>query len=622
MSLTNSHQIKIFTPIGMLGYGVREDHLWTALDAGIDAIIVDSGSTDSGPQKLALGQTTVPRESYERDIDLLLAACHGHRVPVLIGSAGGDGSNEHVDLFVEIIADLIAKKGYRSMKIVTIYAEIEKDLVRSSLARGDVAPCSRAVPPLKRSDVDGAVRIVAQMGLEPYVQAMRDHPDFDIIIGGRAYDPAPYAAFCVHHGFTDLGIAYHMGKIMECGALCATPKSSAALATVRKDSFDIVPLDSASRCTVTSVAAHTLYEKTRPDTLIGPGGSLHLDAATYEQLPDNRTVRVRGARFDPAETYTVKLEGARVLGYRATFFGGFRDPILISQIDNFLARVKAYVKSRVSFPFGLEFHQYGRNAVMGPLEPDADALPRELGICGEVWAPTQDQAIHVSSIARLACTHAPYPHQLATAGNFALPFPPFDIPMGEICEFCIYHVLPVDDPVRHFPISQRTIDGVGSFVFSRPKSLRLNSKNPDEEAKKAASQTAAPASSQRPFLKPDPPEGYSYLGDIAFVIRTKNAGPYELTMDVMFDNDEIFQAVKKSNVLSVDTITRLYHIPEDEVIASLFWDQARAFKATIKRPNVSGQFGDVDTHGSQQHVPLMYLQVPISRDWIRERVRA
>ncbi|KAL1968668.1 hypothetical protein VTN77DRAFT_1494 [Rasamsonia byssochlamydoides] len=611
--LKSCDEVKIFTPIGMLGYGLREDHLWTALDDGVDAIIADSGSTDSGPQKLALGHTTVPREAYERDLDLLLAACHLHRVPVLIGSAGGDGANEHVDLFVEIITDLIARKGYRSMKIVTIYAEIEKDLVRSSLEQGDVAPCSKAVPPLKPSDIDDATRIVAQMGLEPYVQAMREHPDFDIIVGGRAYDPAPYAAFCVYHGFTNLGIAYHMGKIMECGALCSTPKSSAALATVRKDSFDIVPLDPASRCTVTSVAAHTLYEKTRPDILIGPGGALHLEAATYEQLPDNRTVRVRGGRFDPAETYTVKLEGARVLGYRATFFGGFRDPILISQLDNFLRRVKEYVKSRVSYPFGLEFHQYGRNAVMGSLEPDADILPKEVGICGEVWAPTQQQATHVSSIARLACVHGPYPHQLATAGNLAMPFPPFDIPMGEVCEFCIYHVLPVTDPVRLFPISQRTIEGAGRF--SQPKTLPIN-QNPNEEAKATAQASAITASSKRPFLKPDPPEGFSYLGDIAAVIRTKNAGPYELTMDVMFDEEEVFQTVKKSNVLSVDTITRLYRIPEEDVIACLFWDQARAFKATIKRPNVSGKFGDVDMHGSQQHVPLMYLQVPISRDWI------
>jgi hypothetical protein len=154
-------------------------------------------------------------------------------------------------------------------------------------------PCGRAVPQLLGTDIDDSTRIVAQMGHEPFLQAMLDHPDFDIIIGGRAYDPVPYAAFCIYHGFEDLVIVYHMGKIMECGALCSTPKSKEALAIVRNDSFDIVRLDPNSRCTVVSVAAHSLYEKTRPDILHGPGGALLLVDATYERLPDNRTVRVR-----------------------------------------------------------------------------------------------------------------------------------------------------------------------------------------------------------------------------------------------------------------------------------------------------------------------------------------
>jgi hypothetical protein len=77
-------------------------------------------------------------------------------------------------------------------------------------------------------------------------------------------NPTPYAAFCTYHGFKDLGIAYHMGKIMECGALCSTPKSREALAIVRHDRFDIVPLDPNSRCTVVCVAAHSLFEKLDP----------------------------------------------------------------------------------------------------------------------------------------------------------------------------------------------------------------------------------------------------------------------------------------------------------------------------------------------------------------------
>lgn len=222
------------------------------------------------------------------------------------------------------------------MEIVRIDAEIDKDVVKEYWRNGRVTPCTPSVPELQESDIDDASRIVAQMGLEPWVKAMNEHPNFDIIVGGRSYDPAPYAAFCVWKGFTDLGIAYHMGKLMECGALCAKPKSKEALAIIRQDSFDIRPLDPKARCTKISVAAHTLYEKSRPDILLGPGGALDLNAATYEELPDQRTVRVCGAKFIPEAQYTVKLEGARAKGYRTAFIGGFRDPILISQIDDFI----------------------------------------------------------------------------------------------------------------------------------------------------------------------------------------------------------------------------------------------------------------------------------------------
>ncbi|MCJ1352149.1 MAG: hypothetical protein MMC33_002133 [Icmadophila ericetorum] len=171
---------------------------------------------------------------------------------------------------------------------------------------------------------------------------MHDYPDFDIIDGGRAYDPAPHAAFCIYSGLENLRIAYHKRKIMECGALCAKPQSAEVLVTARKDSFDLMPLNPMGRCTASSVAAHTLYEKSRPDILLGPGRAL---VATYEELPDNCTVRVRVSTFMPFPGYTIKLEGARVNGHRSVFFSGVRDPILISQVDSVLPRTKAYVKS-------------------------------------------------------------------------------------------------------------------------------------------------------------------------------------------------------------------------------------------------------------------------------------
>jgi hypothetical protein len=265
-------ELETLTPVGMLGYGFGEQIFWEAIEEGADAIILDSGSTDSGTSKLALGDTTVSQEVYERDLAILVQVCHSHRVPILISSAGGDGENAHVDMFVEIISKLISHHGYRSLNVLSIYAEVPKDFAPREAGRRIYQPCSRAVPQLLGKDIEDSTRIMVQMGHEPYLQAMLDHPDFDITIGGRAYDPAPYAAFCVHHSSKDLA---HMGKIMECGALCSTP----ALAIVRHDNFDIVPLDPMSRCTVISVAAHSLYEKTRPDILHGPGGALLLSDA-------------------------------------------------------------------------------------------------------------------------------------------------------------------------------------------------------------------------------------------------------------------------------------------------------------------------------------------------------
>ncbi|KAF9890461.1 hypothetical protein FE257_005866 [Aspergillus nanangensis] len=613
MGSTGEKELKIFTPIGMIGYGFPEEIFFSTLADGVDGIIADCGSTDSGPQKLALGQTTVTPEAYERDLDLLLAGCHTYRVPIILSSAGGDGANDHVDLFVDILEKLIQQKKYRSMKIVKIYSEVDKEVVRSNL--DTIQPCGKAVPPLSPAHVDEASRIVAQIGHEPFVQAMHDHPDFDIIVGGRAYDPAPYAAFCVYHGLPDLGIAYHMGKIMECGALCSTPKSPSALATVRHDSFDITPLDTASRCTKVSVAAHTLYEKTRPDILVGPGGSLHLENATYEELPDGRSVRVRQGKFVQADTYNVKLEGTRTVGYRSVFFGGFRDPILIGQLDTFLKGVESFVRGKVPGEYTLSFHQYGNNAIMGSLECQP-RNPTEIGLCGEVLATTQALATQVSNLARIACIHGPYPHQLATAGNFAMSFPPFDIPMGQACEFCIYHLLKDVDPVALFPITSQVIQGDGTFQskFRDPNLVKGPSRLASFE--QALRQMSVSGITRSAFLKPEPAVGHCYLGDVASVIRIKNAGPYELTMDVMFDNEDMFQKVKASGVLSAQAIIDMYQIPGDHLIACLFWDQALSFKATIKRPVVSGSFGDSDIHGSQQHAPLIFIQLPFPRELV------
>ena len=444
-------ELRIVTPVGMLGYGYPLDHFRAAIEAGADAIVIDSGSTDNGPQELALGKRTCSDSAYARDLEPMLEACARSRIPLLIGSAGGTGTNEQVDFLLDLIRGIAQARSYR-LRAAAIYADVPKPLVRQRLAENRIAPCG-PVPALTASDIDEATNIVAQMGAEPFARALEEDPGLDVIVAGRAYDPAPYAALCLRRGMAP-GVAWHMGKIMECGGVCAEPKGHVILATIRADSFDLVPMSPAARCTPLSVAAHTLYEKSRADQLAGPGGMLDLGSATYEAL-DARTVRVRGSVFRPTP-YTVKLEGAKIVGHRTIFIGGIRDPILIAQIDGYLDTVRKYVASLHRMlgtgEAQLVFHVYGKNGVMGALEPVRNATPHELCILCEAVGPTQEVASAICNTARVACLHAAYPGQRATGGNMAFPLTPLENEIGPVCAFSIYHLMQIDDPVAMFPI--------------------------------------------------------------------------------------------------------------------------------------------------------------------------
>jgi hypothetical protein len=106
----------IVTPVGMLGYGLHEDQTADALKNKLQngaptALILDSGSTDSGPEKLALGCMTVPRANYARDLRKLLKLAWNFRIPLIFSSAGGDGSDEHVRELASVVEE-IAKDAY------------------------------------------------------------------------------------------------------------------------------------------------------------------------------------------------------------------------------------------------------------------------------------------------------------------------------------------------------------------------------------------------------------------------------------------------------------------------------------------------------------------------------
>ena len=98
------------------------------------------------------------------------------------------------------------------------------------------------------------------------------------------------------------------------------------------------------------------------------------------------------------------------------------------------------------------------------------------------------------------------------------------------------------------------------------------------------------------------------LRDVASVIRSKNAGPFELTLDVILKDDETFEKLRKADVINTKSIAQLYRIPEENVIGIVYFPNARAIKATIVRPLASGALGERDVYGAQQHAPLMNLE--------------
>ncbi|KAI8260914.1 hypothetical protein K4K56_006173 [Colletotrichum sp. SAR 10_98] len=601
---SDGHQLidefTILTPNAMLGYGYDSDHFWYGIDKYKPAaIIVDSGSTDGGPYKLGMGKMTCGRGSYVRDLEPILEACFHHKIKVLIGSAGGDGSNKHVAEMLDLVTEIAERKGY-SFKVATIQAGMNREWIKSRISQNRVGPCG-PVEPLLPEVVDGAVDIVAQMGSEPYLEALKENPD--IIIGGRSYDPAPFAGFSIARGVLP-DVAWHMGKIMECGGICAVPKGRSMIATMRRDSFDLTPLSPAERCTPLSVAAHTLYEKTRPDRLPGPGGVLNLDGAKYEQVTP-KTCRVSGAKFETTP-YQVKLEGVSHLGYRTIFIGGIRDAILIDQIDNFLERVRVY--SQKLFPeldkseqCQLLYHVYGKDGVMGPLEP-VQARPHEIAVLGEVVAPTSELSHTIANNVRASILHFAYPDQVATTGNFASPLSPHEQDAGAVFKFSLYHLVDLDDgeEASIFPIRTQTI---GSSQASPEPVTHLSS---DVFSKTDNGELT-------PLTSKSVPQEEAPLSQVARIIRSKNSGPFEMTFDVMFDDESVYRRVREANVFTNETIKKLYRVTDDDILTNMYFDPALAWKCTIKRPWAQGSVGERDTLGTQQHAPLLGIRIPAAK---------
>ncbi|MDE0840297.1 MAG: DUF4387 domain-containing protein [Alphaproteobacteria bacterium] len=99
------------------------------------------------------------------------------------------------------------------------------------------------------------------------------------------------------------------------------------------------------------------------------------------------------------------------------------------------------------------------------------------------------------------------------------------------------------------------------------------------------------------------------LSELASVLRSKNAGALLCTLDLMFEDVATYERVRDSGVINPELIASLYHISQNEV-SIIPYDVAMSIKVTVPRLVPSGSFGDTDVYGSQQHGPLLTIEIP------------
>lgn len=99
------------------------------------------------------------------------------------------------------------------------------------------------------------------------------------------------------------------------------------------------------------------------------------------------------------------------------------------------------------------------------------------------------------------------------------------------------------------------------------------------------------------------------LAELAVICRSKNAGPFQLTLDIVLRDHATWRRVVESGAVTAASIGALYHVAEEDVLLTLY-ESANAIKATLPRHGSAGDVGDGDVYGAQQHAPLLTIEIP------------
>ena len=445
------------------GYIWPEDSFIAGLKRRPDLIAGQGTNMDPGPGYLGRGVNIIGQFAVKKVRQQLIVNAKKAGVPFCI-SVGTSGCDDVLFGFELDIIDEVARENKLKLKLAIISGEVDRRYITSAINKGVKIPRLVDHPRLSEflttGEVEGSTRIVAQMGHEPIMKAL-DH-DVDGVITGRAMDTAPFMAMPIKRGFNKALVA-HLAKVMECGAIATVPKDpkdpptngsvDGIFGVLHDDHFLVSPINSKQKCTVASVLSHSFYERADPFVERMPGGALNIADAVYEQV-DEETVKVSNSKWVDEE-YTIKLEGVRSIGFRAISLLGIRNPSTIRVVDVLLDRVRQ--RAGLQFQphiagkdYDLYFHVYGKNAILGELEPITQSDPHEVVILMVVIAKTQDLATSLAVCARNLFTQQQFEGRRTTAGNQALPFSPSEPGLGEAHVWNIMHRMPIKDPCEPF----------------------------------------------------------------------------------------------------------------------------------------------------------------------------
>ena len=438
---------RVLIPTGALGLGFDRAALASGVAKRPDLIAVDGGSTDSGPHYLGTGTSKYARGSVKAEWAALIEARTRAAVPLVIGTAGTCGADRAVDWLVDITREIAAETGQR-LRLAVLKSGQNGAAMASALAAGRITPLWPA-PDISEDLLLSCTNIVALAGAEQIQAALATGAD--IVIAGRTTDTAIIAALPLANGCHPGG-AWHGAKIGECGALATTnPNSGTILIDFDAEGFVITPMAEHTRATPYTVSAHMLYENSDPFVLYEPGGHLDVTRATYTPL-DDRRVRVTGSAWVPSDRYTVKLEGARPAGFQTVSLALVREPRYVENIrawcNDIHTKCTEKAQGCVSGWFSLDLRIIGMDATLGPLDTRARA-GSEVGVLGIVTAETEALCREVAKMLNPYLLHHPLTEQ-EPMPTFAFPFSPAELSRGAIHEFCLNHVLELDDPMDAF----------------------------------------------------------------------------------------------------------------------------------------------------------------------------